>query len=97
MSNLHSHPVDTLNANVMETAHVLQALRRLKRKCSAVIVTQTSATRMSNGNGAIKKLMLGGKDIYSASKGAAEIIFHGYLNSFILRVQLGWPRHERVT
>lgn len=39
--------------------------------------------KTSNGLGGIEKpIIWGGRDIYSASKGAAEIVFHGFHQSF---------------
>ena len=35
----YDDPIDTWNTNTMGTLHVLEVLRKLKKKCSAVIIT----------------------------------------------------------
>lgn len=76
-------PVETLSSNVMGTAHVLEALRLSSNPCCAIIITSDKCYdnvewvwgyRETDG--------LGGKDIYSGSKAAAELIFKSYFHSF---------------
>ena len=79
----HSDPVNTMTTNVMGTMNVLEALRTLERSCVAVLITsdkcydnveQVWGYRETDG--------LGGKDVYSGSKGAAELVIKSYLHSF---------------
>ncbi len=79
-------PLDTLSTNVMGTACVLQALRQVGWPCTAVIVTSDKAYENVEQPWGYREIdRLGGKDIYSASKGAAELVFHAYLHSFFLK------------
>ena len=83
VSTSYEDPVGTIETNVLGTTNILQALRQLKKKCSAVIITSDKCYENVEWEWGYKETdHLGGKDIYSASKGAAEVIFHGYASSF---------------
>ncbi len=77
------NPLETFNTNILGTINLLESLRYLKKKCSAVIVTSDKCylnrelTRGYNEND-----ILGGIDPYSASKACAEINFQSYFNSY---------------
>ena len=76
-------PIETLSSNVMGTAHVLEALRRLTHPCCAVIITSDKCyDNIEWVWGYRESDRLGGKDIYSGSKGAAELVFKSYFHSF---------------
>lgn len=76
-------PIETLSSNVMGTAHVLEALRRLSHPCCAVIITSDKCyDNVEWVWGYRESDHLGGKDIYSGSKGAAELVFKSYFHSF---------------
>lgn len=79
----YREPVDTISTNVMGTTNVLEALRVLNNKCTAVIITSDKCYDNVEWVWGYKETdALGGKDIYSGSKGAAEIIFRSYYHSF---------------
>lgn len=79
----YSDPLSTLSTNVMGTANVLECLRHLNRECCAVIITSDKCYENVEWEWGYKETdHLGGKDIYSGSKGAAEIVFHAYQESF---------------
>jgi CDP-glucose 4,6-dehydratase len=79
----YSDPIETLSTNVMGTAHILEALRGLNNICHAVIITSDKCYENVEWLWGYKETdPLGGKDVYSASKGAAEIVFHAYQQSF---------------
>ncbi len=79
----YSDPLETLSTNIMGTAHVLEVLRRLKNICHAVIITSDKCYENVEWMWGYKETdHVGGKDIYSGSKGAAEIVFHAYQQSF---------------
>lgn len=79
----YKEPIETLSSNVMGTAHVLEALRRLSRPCCAVIITSDKCyDNLEWVWGYRETDKLGGKDIYSGSKGAAELVFKSYFHSF---------------
>lgn len=83
VSTSYTDPVDTISTNVVGTMNILDALRTLKRPCVAVLITSDKCYdnvewvwgyRETDG--------LGGKDVYSGSKGAAELVIKAYLHSF---------------
>lgn len=76
-------PIETLSSNVMGTANILEALRRLSQPCCAVIVTSDKCYDNVEWVWGYRETdKLGGKDIYSGSKGAAELVFKSYFQSF---------------
>lgn len=79
----YDHPVETFATNAMGTVHILESLRRLKNLESGIFVTSDKCY-MNNETGRpfVEDDPMGGDDPYSASKGAAEIIFHSYFKSF---------------
>ncbi|KJY78459.1 CDP-glucose 4,6-dehydratase [Vibrio coralliilyticus] len=79
----YSDPLDTISSNVMGTANILETLRSVKHPCNAVIVTSDKCYENVEWVWGYKETdHMGGKDIYSGSKGAAEVIFHAYQQSF---------------
>ena len=79
----YSDPLNTISTNVMGTAVILEALKQWNQECNAVIITSDKCYENVEWVWGYKETdHLGGKDIYSGSKGAAEIIFHAYFNSF---------------
>jgi CDP-glucose 4,6-dehydratase len=86
VSKSYGDPLDTLSINVMGTGTVLQALRSVDWPCTAVIITSDKCYENVEWPWGYRETdRLGGKDIYSASKGAAELVFHAYLHSFFLK------------
>lgn len=76
-------PLGTISTNVMGTATVLDALRQYTLPCVAIIITSDKCYENVEWEWGYKETdHLGGKDIYSGSKGAAEAIFHAYFHSF---------------
>jgi CDP-glucose 4,6-dehydratase len=79
----YSDPIGTLSSNVMGTANVLEALRVLNPDCTAIIVTSDKCYENVEWVWGYKETdAVGGRDIYSGSKGAAEVVFHAYFHSF---------------
>jgi CDP-glucose 4,6-dehydratase len=79
----YSEPIDTISTNVMGTANVLEVLRNYKRPCIAIIITSDKCYDNVEWLYGYKETdAVGGKDIYSGSKGAAELIFKSYYHSF---------------
>lgn len=82
----YSDPIDTIATNVMGTANVLEALRVINRECVAVMITSDKCYENVEWVWGYKETdHLGGRDIYSGSKGAAEVIIHAYYESFFKR------------
>ena len=82
----YTDPVETMSSNVMGTTIVLEALRSATWPCAGVMITSDKCYdnvewpwgyRETDG--------LGGKDVYSGSKGAAELAIRCYFHSFFAK------------
>lgn len=83
VSTSYLDPIDTVTTNVVGTANVLEALRISNHKCTVIIITSDKAyDNVEQVWGYREDDKMGGKDVYSGSKGAAELIIKSYLNSF---------------
>ena len=83
VSTSYADPLETLAVNVMGTAVVLEALRLAQRPCTALMVTSDKAYENVEWCwGYRENDRLGGKDIYSGSKSAAELVVHSYRHTF---------------
>ena len=83
VSRSYENPIETITTNVVGTANILEALRTVNPKCVAVIITSDKCyDNIEQVEGYHENDRLGGKDIYSGSKGAAELIFKSYFHSF---------------
>jgi CDP-glucose 4,6-dehydratase len=77
-------PLETLETNVMGTAHVLEACRRSSNVRVTVVVTSDKCYQNENKVWPYRESdPLGGEDPYSASKGCAEIITRSFRESFL--------------
>ena len=76
-------PIETISTNVVGTANILEALKDSNHSCICVIITSDKCYDNVEWAWGYKETdPLGGKDIYSGSKGAAELIFKSYYHSF---------------
>ena len=76
-------PVETVSSNVIGTANILEALRITNYECTAIIITSDkSYDNVEQVWGYKEDDKMGGKDVYSGSKGAAELIVNSYYHSF---------------
>ncbi len=79
----YAEPVETFDTNVMGTVHVLDALRSLKNKCSAVMVTTDKCyENRETARPYREDDPMGGYDPYSCSKGCDELVVSSYRRSF---------------
>ena len=79
----YDEPLDTISSNVMGTTNLLESLRISNHQCTAIIITSDKAyDNVEQIWGYKENDPMGGKDIYSGSKGAAELIFKSYYHSF---------------
>ncbi|PQJ21107.1 CDP-glucose 4,6-dehydratase [Tenacibaculum sp. SG-28] len=79
----YSDPIDTINSNVIGTTNILESLRKSNHNCTVVMITSDKAyDNVEQIWGYKENDHMGGKDIYSGSKGAAELIIKSYYNSF---------------
>jgi CDP-glucose 4,6-dehydratase len=77
-------PVETLASNVLGTAHVLEAARRVASVRVVVIVTTDKCYENREWCWGYRETdALGGRDPYSASKAAAELVTAAYRDSFL--------------
>jgi CDP-glucose 4,6-dehydratase len=76
-------PLETLDTNIMGTAHVLEAVRRTPSVRAVIVVTSDKCYENRGGVwGRREDDPMGGNDPYSASKGCAELIAAAYQHSF---------------
>ncbi len=76
-------PTETWETNVMGTIHVLEALRRLDKICTAVLVTTDKCYENREWlHGYREEDPLGGYDPYSSSKAACELAIASWRRSF---------------
>ncbi len=83
VSTSYDDPLETISSNVMGTTNLLEALRISNHQCTAVIITSDKAyDNVEQVWGYKENDQMGGKDVYSGSKGAAELITKSYYHSF---------------
>ena len=79
----HRDPLSTLTTNAVGTANVMEACRHVPGEKVLLVVTSDKCYHNIEWEwGYRENDRLGGVDIYSASKAAAEIIFDAYHKSF---------------
>lgn len=79
----YEDPLETISTNTMGVANVLDSLRNTDFKCTVVVVTSDKCYDNVEWVWGYKETdKLGGKDIYSGSKGAEELIAKSYYHSF---------------
>jgi CDP-glucose 4,6-dehydratase len=79
----YEEPVLTVETNVLGTAHVLEAVRGEARPCAVVVVTSDKCYENREWLWAYREdEPMGGHDVYSMSKGAAELVVSSYRRSF---------------
>tara|TARA_B110000008_G_scaffold274937_1_gene311517 strand:+ start:2597 stop:3697 length:1101 start_codon:yes stop_codon:yes gene_type:complete len=84
----YEDPIETISSNVMGTSNILESLKNINHKCIAVIITSDKAyENIEQVWGYKENDPMGGKDPYSASKGAAELIIKSYFFSFFDKPQ----------
>lgn len=79
----YKSPLNTFNTNVLGSGNVLDALRKSNHNCIAIMITSDKCyDNVEWVFGYRETDRLGGKDPYSGSKGAAELLIHSYVESF---------------
>jgi len=79
------NPTETIKTNLIGTMNLLEVLRSYNGECSTVLITSDKVYENIEQIWGYKETdQIGGKDIYSASKGASEIIINSYLKTFFL-------------
>jgi len=83
VSEAFSDPLYTLRTNIIGTANILDCLKNYNKACTSVIITSDKCYDNVEWEwGYRENDVLGGKDIYSGSKGAAELVFKSYFHSY---------------
>ncbi len=86
VSTSYKDPLETISTNVLGTAVVLDVIKNIDFECSCIIITSDKAyDNVEWIWGYRENDRMGGKDIYSGSKGAAELIINAYIQSFIAK------------
>jgi CDP-glucose 4,6-dehydratase len=76
-------PALTIETNVIGTMNILEGLRRSNHSCCAIMITSDKCyDNVEWVYGYRETDALGGKDPYSTSKGAAELVIKTYTHSF---------------
>ena len=79
----YQNPLETYETNVLGTANVLEAIRKLEKPCSVVLITTDKVYENKEWVYPYRESdSLGGYDPYSASKAASEVVISSYRNSF---------------
>jgi CDP-glucose 4,6-dehydratase len=79
----YTDPVGTAATNIMGSIHVMEAVRALDRPCAVVMVTSDKCYENREWPYAYRENdPMGGHDVYSMSKGAAELAIASYRSSF---------------
>jgi CDP-glucose 4,6-dehydratase len=83
VSTSYNDPVETVATNVIGTMNILEVLRTFSKPCVAIMITSDKCYDNVEWIWGYRETdALGGKDVYSGSKGAAELIIKSYYNSF---------------
>jgi CDP-glucose 4,6-dehydratase len=81
----YNEPLSTLDTNVTGTAHLLEAVRAAAINCVTVCITSDKCYENREWEFAYRENdPMGGHDIYSMSKGAAELVVAAWNRSFFL-------------
>lgn len=76
-------PAETFEVNVVGTANVLEAVTRLQKKCTVIVITTDKVYENKEKNVLYRENdVLGGYDPYSASKACTELTTSSFSNSF---------------
>ena len=79
----YKDPLETWTTNVIGSMNLLEASKRLKNKCSIVMITTDKVYENKEWNFGYREVdPLGGHDPYSSSKAACEIAISSWRSSF---------------
>ena len=96
----YREPFDTITTNVIGTASVCESIMNIDWPCTCVLITSDKAYDNVEWIWGYRETdTLGGKDIYSGSKGAAELVIKSYWHSFLKKkpnIRLGVARAGNV-
>jgi len=78
-------PLDTITTNVLGTVHVMEVARTIDKPVALVLITSDKCYENRElERGYAEEDTLGGRDVYSGSKAAAELLISSYRRSFFM-------------
>jgi len=81
----YTEPQETLNVNVIGTAHLLESVRHAELPCPVIVITSDKCYENREQDYAYTETdPLGGHDVYSMSKAAAELVTQSWSKSFFI-------------
>ena len=99
----YANPLETYTTNIIGTANLLDAVRRVPTVCAIIVVTTDKCYQNQEWPFPYREIdKLGGHDPYSSSKACAEIVCSAYRDSYFstpynsLRVALATARAGNV-
>lgn len=97
----YADPAETISSNAIGTMNVLEALRTVEHPCVAIMITSDKCYDNVEWVWGYRETdAMGGKDVYSGSKGAAELVIKSYIHSFFMKdghpVRIGIGRAGNV-
>lgn len=85
----YDEPVETISTNAIGSINLLEAVRRIDWPCIVIMITSDKAYDNVEWVWGYRETdAVGGSDVYSGSKGAAEVLINCYLKSFFLKQDL---------
>ena len=79
----YKEPLNTFATNIIGTANLLNAISKLEKPCTAVLITTDKVYENQEWHYPYRETdRLGGYDPYSASKACSEIVINSYVQSF---------------
>jgi CDP-glucose 4,6-dehydratase len=80
-----ANPVETFGTNALGTAHLLEAVRCSELPCPVIVITTDKCYENQGWEHGYRETdPLGGHDVYSMSKAAAELVVQSWRKSFFL-------------
>lgn len=93
----YTDPVNTMTSNFVGTLHVLESVRHVPSVRAVVVVTTDKVYRNEeNMHSYCETDVLGGRDPYSASKAACELLVDSYRASFLSGIGVATARAGNV-
>jgi CDP-glucose 4,6-dehydratase len=84
IKNSYNDPLNTWKTNLIGSINILEAIRKLKKKCTCVMITSDKCyENLEKITGYKEDDVLGGTDPDSASKASTEIAIKSYFKSFM--------------
>jgi CDP-glucose 4,6-dehydratase len=84
VSTSYKNPLETITSNIVGTANIMESLRLTNLNVTAILITSDKAyDNVEQVWGYQEDDQMGGKDIYSGSKGGAELVIKSYFHSFL--------------